>query len=150
MTDKEAFLKAQKYCVYRERCHKEVRDKLCEWGILPEVSENIIAGLITANFINEERFARAYAGGKFRIKKWGRIKIKKKLQSKNISKYCIKMGLEEIDENDYLKSLKYIIEKKVRSLDIADKYIKNDKIAKYAISKGFEPELVWDILKDKK
>ncbi len=80
---KKALLKAQKYCAYQERCQQEVREKLYEWGVLPEVLENTIAELIIANFINEERFAKVYAGGKFRIKKWGRIKIKVKLQSKN-------------------------------------------------------------------
>ena len=144
---KKALLKAQKYCVYQERCHEEVREKLYEWRVLPEVLENTIAELITSNFINEERFAKVYAGGKFRIKKWGRIKIEGKLRSKNISVYCIKKGLEEIDEEDYLKTLREVIEKKAQNLDERDDYLRKNKIARYAIRKGFEQGLVWEVLK---
>ena len=144
---KKALLKAQKYCAYQERCHQEVREKLYEWRVLPEVLENTIAELIIANFINEERFAKVYAGGKFRIKKWGRIKIEGKLRSKNISVYCIKKGLAEIDEEDYLKTLREIIEKKARNLDEKNDYLRKNKIARYAIRKGFEPGLVWEVLK---
>ena len=145
---KKALLKAQKYCAYQERCHQEVREKLYEWRVLPEVLENTIAELIIANFINEERFAKVYAGGKFRIKKWGRIKIEGKLRSKNISVYCIKKGLAEIDEEDYLKTLREIIEKKARNLDEKNDYLRKNKIARYAIRKGFEPGLVWEVLKE--
>lgn len=144
---KKALLKAQKYCAYQERCQQEVREKLYEWGVLPKVLENVIAELIIANFINEERFAKIYAGGKFRIKKWGRIKIAVKLQSKNISEYCIKKGLEEIDEEDYLETLREVIEKKARILDEKNDYLRKNKIARYAIRKGFEPGLVWEVLK---
>ena len=144
---KKALLKAQKYCAYQERCHQEVREKLYEWRVLPEVLENTIAELITSNFINEERFAKVYAGGKFRIKKWGRIKIEGKLRSKNISVYCIKKGLEEIDEEDYLKTLREVIEKKARNLDEKNDYLRKNKIARYAIRKGFEQGLVWEVLK---
>ena len=144
---KKALLKAQKYCAYQERCHQEVREKLYEWRVLPEVLENTIAELITSNFINEERFAKVYAGGKFRIKKWGRIKIEGKLRSKNISVYCIKKGLEEIDEEDYLKTLREVIEKKARNLDERDDYLRKNKIVRYAIRKGFEQGLVWEVLK---
>ena len=144
---KKALLKAQKYCAYQERCQQEVREKLYEWRVLPEVLENTIAELITSNFINEERFAKVYAGGKFRIKKWGRIKIEGKLRSKNISVYCIKKGLAEIDEEDYLKTLREIIEKKARNLDEKNDYLRKNKIARYAIRKGFEPGLVWEVLK---
>ena len=145
---KKALLKAQKYCAYQERCHQEVREKLYEWRVLPEVLENTIAELIIANFINEERFAKVYAGGKFRIKKWGRIKIEGKLRSKNISVYCIKKGLAEIDEEDYLKTLREIIEKKARNLDEKNDYLRKNKIARYAVRKGFELGLVWEVLKE--
>lgn len=144
---KKALLKAQKYCAYQERCQQEVRERLYKWGVLPEVLENTIAELITANFINEERFAKVYAGGKFRIKKWGRIKIAVKLQSKNISEYCINKGLEEIDDEDYMVTLKEVIEKKARNLNEKNDYLRKNKIARCAIRKGFESELVWEVLK---
>lgn len=146
-TPKEALCKARKYCVYRERCQKEMRNKLYEWGLTPNGVESIIAELIIENFINEERYAKMFAGGKFRIKKWGRIKIRNKLQAKNISEYCIKKGLEEMEDEDYLKTLKELIEKKARLVNETDEYIKRDKIAKYVINKGFEPEMAWKVLK---
>ncbi len=74
-TQKQALIKAESYCAYQERCQQEVRDKLYSWGLHEVQVENVIAELIASNFINEERFAKAYAGGKFRIKKWGRVKI---------------------------------------------------------------------------
>ena len=114
---------------------------------MSETIESTIAELIIANFVNEERFAKTYAGGKFRIKKWGRIKIEGKLRSKNISVYCIKKGLAEIDEEDYLETLREIIEKKARNLDEKNDYLRKNKIARYAIRKGFEPGLVWGTLK---
>ena len=92
----KALVKAQRYCAYQERCQQEVRARLYEWGLYSRVVESIIAELITNNFINEERFSKVYAGGKFRIKKWGRIKIRQKLREKNITKYCIEKGFEEI------------------------------------------------------
>src|SRR5688500_741234 len=102
---KQALIKARNYCAYQERCQQEVRDKLYEWGLWPEAVENIIVELITDNFLNEERFATTFAGGKFRIKKWGRVKIKLELKKRKISEYCIKQAMKEIDEKDYLKTL---------------------------------------------
>ncbi|MFH1321626.1 MAG: regulatory protein RecX [Bacteroidota bacterium] len=145
-TPKKALSKAREYCAYSERCQQEMRNKLYEWGLIPDVVESIIAELIIENFINEERYAKMFAGGKFRIKKWGRIKIRQKLQAKNISEYCIRKGFDEIDEADYMKTLKEISEKKARLVNETDEYIKRDKIAKYIINKGFEPEIVWKVL----
>ena len=97
-TQKQALIKAESYCAYQERCQQEVRDKLYSWGLHEVQVENVIADLIASNFINEERFAKAYAGGKFRIKKWGRVKISIELKRRKISTYCIKKGLAEIEE----------------------------------------------------
>ena len=143
---KKAILKAQRYCAYQERCQQEVREKLYEWGVLPDVLENTIADLISENFINEERFARVFAGGKFRIKKWGRIKIKGKLKSKNLSDYCIRKGLEEIDEKDYMETLRGVMGKKAQNTNDKDEHIRKNRIARHAIRKGFEPVMVWEVL----
>ena len=97
--------------------------------------------------MNEERFAKAYAGGKFRIKKWGRIKIVHALESKGLTKNCIKIGLREIDEADYLRVLHETIDTKLKELAEPNPFIAKDKVSKYAIQKGFEPELVWASLK---
>ena len=148
LTPNQATIKAQLSCAYQERCQQEMRDKLFEWGLYSNDVENIIANLISDNFLNEERFAKAYAGGKFRIKKWGRIKIKIELKKRKISDYCIRKGLSEIEEADYLKTLKEIIIKKRKETPKGKIQIRNYKAAQYAISRGFEGDLVWDIIKE--
>lgn len=148
-TPAQAFLKAQLYCAYQERCQQEMRDKLYEWGLYPDAVENLIAQLITENFLNEERFAKAYAGGKFRIKKWGRIKIKLELKKRHISDYCIRKGMQEIDEDDYIKTLQQLIEKKLKETKDRNPLVKNAKVARYVASRGFEQDLIWDILNNR-
>ena len=143
----QALAKAQAYCAYQERSQQEVRDKLYEWGLWKDAVESIIAELITNNFINEERFAKAYAGGKFRMKKWGRIKIKIELKRKGLTDYCIRKGLQEIDEDEYIEALKKVIEEKSAKTKDRNPLKRNYTIAKYAISRGFESNLVWEVLK---
>ncbi len=143
---KTAFIKSQQYCVYQERSQQEVRDKLYEWGLHKEDVENIIVDLIGENFINEERFAIAFASGKFRIKKWGKVKIKNELKAHKVSIYCIKKALASIDDTDYLKTLKDIISKKRKLIKEKNKYKMYAKIANYAISRGFETDLVKELL----
>lgn len=147
-TPAQAFLKAQLFCAYQERYQQEVRDKLYEWGLYPDAVENVIAQLITDNFLNEERFAKAYAGGKFRIKKWGRIKIKLELKKRHISDYCIRQGMKEIDDDAYSKTLKHLVEKKQSETKDKNPLVKNAKVVRYIASRGFEQELIWDILKE--
>jgi regulatory protein len=143
----EAFLKAQRWCVYQERCQQEVRDKLYEWGLHLDAVENIIANLISDNYLNEERFAKAYAGGKFRIKKWGKTKIKIELRKRKISDYCIKKAMQEIKEDEYTNTLKQILTKKLKEIKGGKLQVRNYKAAQYAISRGFESDLVWDIVR---
>jgi regulatory protein len=147
LTPNQALTKAQLSCAYQERCQQEMREKLYEWGLYSNDVENIIANLVTDNYLNEERFAKAYAGGKFRIKKWGRVKIKLELKKRKISDYCIKKGMQEIDDSDYIKTLKEIIAKKSKEIKGGKVQVRNYKIAQYAYSRGFESDLVWDILK---
>jgi regulatory protein len=148
LTPNQATIKAQLSCAYQERCQQEMRDKLYEWGLHSNEVENIIANLISDNFLNEERFAKAYAGGKFRIKKWGRIKIKIELKKRKISDYCIRKGMQEIDETDYQNTLKEILRKKLKENSKGKLQIRNYKAVQYAISRGFESDLVWDTIKD--
>lgn len=144
----EAFLKIRHYCAYQERAHKEVRQKLFEYGLHTNEVDEILSRLITDGFLNEERFARAFAGGKFRIKKWGRMKILNELQGLGLTEKCIRSGLREIDEKDYRKTLMQLIQKKMPSLKEGNLYKKRDKVARYAIAKGFEPDMVWEMLKE--
>ena len=158
-TVSQALVKARQTCAYQERCHKEMRNKLYEWGLYQEEVENIISTLITENFLNEERFAKTYAGGKFRIKKWGKIKIKQELKKREISDYCIKKAMLEINDKDYIRTLSELITKKTllasggikRNKKQSDEKfnLDNYKLASYAASKGFEQDLIWDILKNK-
>jgi regulatory protein len=149
---KVALRKAESYCAYQERAQQEVRDKLYEWGLWPEAVEDIITKLITSNFVNEERFAKAFAGGKFRIKHWGRVKIKIELKKRKISDYCIKSAMKEIDDKEYIKALNKIIESQKEKLGkkklkgrFAKEIIKQ-KIVQYCLSRGFERDIVIDEL----
>lgn len=137
-----------KYCAYQERCHQEVRDKLYGFGILPDEVELIIYELIQQNFLNEERFSIAFARGKFLYKKWGRNKLKRELKRRKISDYCINKGLSEIDSQQYESVLVDILRKKINSLNSIKGYQKNYKAAQFAIGKGFESEIVWELLKE--
>ena len=148
--DKKAVLrKAQSYCIYQERSKKEVLDKLYQWHVEPEDAESIITQLITDDFINEKHFAIHYSSGKFRIKKWGKEKIKFELNKKGITNDYINNALSEIDEKEYLQTLEEIITKKIKTIKDTDSYTIKAKIANYAISKGFEFDFVWNILKNK-
>ncbi len=140
-------LKAAGFCAYQERSHKEVLERLSEWGIWGIDAQEILLTLIEQNYVNEERFAMAFAGGKFRVKHWGRVKIKQGLKLHDVSTYCMNKALTQFDEEEYLGTLSVLIEKKWAETKDTNTYQKKSKVAKYAIGKGFEQELVWDILK---
>ncbi len=143
----EAKQKIYRYCAYQERSHKEVRDKLYEYGLYRDEVEELLAALITEGFLNEERFAKAFAGGKFRMQRWGRIKILNELEARGLTSNCIKIGMKEIEDADYIKTLREILERKLNQLDEENAFVKRDKHARYAIQKGFEPDLVWPEVK---
>ena len=143
----EAKQKIYRYCAYQERSHKEVRDKLYEYGLYRDEVEEVLAALITEGFLNEERFAKAFAGGKFRMQRWGRIKILNELEARGLTSNCIKIGMKEIEDADYIKTLREILERKLNQLDEENAFVKRDKLARYAIQKGFEPDLVWPEVK---
>jgi regulatory protein len=146
MTFENALEQLTYYCTYRERCHSEVKSKLLEIGARGNIVEEVIAQLITENLLNEERFAKAFAGGKFRVNHWGRIKIKQALHQKRVSDYCIKKGLQEIDEEDYENKLRQLAEKKYDSLK-KEQYLKRKfKTQQYLMQKGFEPDIVKQIV----
>lgn len=150
-SEKEAYVKISSWCAYQERSQQEVRNKLYEFGLKNDVIEEIIFQLIQENFLNEERFAKAFAGGKFRIKRWGRIKIIEGLKQKDVSKNCISIGLEEIPDEDYVATLVYLLEKNMEKFrGEKNTYVKKKKVADSVIRKGFEVDLVWDQLKNLK
>ena len=138
--------KAQAFCSYQERYQQEVRNKLYLWGLWKNEVELIIAELVSTNFINEQRYATTFAGGKFRIKKWGRLKIKAELKKRNIADYCIKIALQEINEVDNAKTINKIISEKAKTIKATDIFTRKHKIAAYLMSRGFESERVWELI----
>ncbi len=142
-----ALAKAEHYCAYQERAQQEVRDKLYEWGLWPEAVENIIVQLIGDNFLNEERFAKAYVLGKFRQKGWGKAKIKQGLKFKKVPDVLIKKALQQIDGDDYEKMLTAIFAKKLRLINEKDPFKRRYKLQQYALSRGYENDIVLDVLK---
>lgn len=148
LTPKQALAKARNLCAKQERSHKEIRDKLYTWGLFSTEVENIIATLITEGFLNELRFAQLYAGGKFRIKKWGKAKIINGLKQHQISTYCIQKAMHEIEDNTYQKTITDLIHKKLKNAKHYSTFEAKGKIAKYLIQKGFEAQLVWEIINE--
>ena len=144
--NKEALIKAANFCAYQERTQKEVRNKLYELEVIGDEAEVIITWLIENNYLNEERFARLFAGSKFRQKKWGRIKIRQELKIRGVSDYCLKAGMSEINEDDYMVTLQEIIEKKSKDIKESNKLIIKQKLVKFALSRGFENDLVFDVV----
>ena len=147
ITPEQAKQKALRYCAYQERSHQEVKNKLYELGLRSSEVDEMLSYLITEGFLNEERFAKSFVGGKFRVKKWGRIKIVHALESKGLTKNCIRIGLREIDEADYQSTLEELLKSKISELSESNAFIARDKASKYAIQKGYEPDLVWSTLK---
>jgi regulatory protein len=142
---KVAKLKAGNYCAYQERTQQEVRDKLYNLGLYSNEVEQILTELILEDFINEERFARTYARGKFNLKRWGKVKIIYELKRKKISPYCIKKALEEIEDNEYNRVLNHLLVQKLSGITGED-FIKRNKTARFLINRGFESEKVWELL----
>ena len=147
LTPQQALLKLAHYCAYQERCHLEVKNKLADYGVYFHDAEQVIAELIVQNYLNEERFAIAFAGGKFRVKKWGRNKIKQELKLKKVSDYCIQQGLKEIDNEQYIQVLEKEAFQKYKASKDKNFLVKANKTAQYLISRGFETDLVWDVVK---
>lgn len=142
-----ALIKAESWCAYQERAQQEVRDKLYEYGLHQNDVEELITELIVTNFLNEERFAMAYVSGKVNIKKWGRIKIKQGLKFKKVPDKLIQKALNSIDGDKYLANLLATAEKKNKVLNEKDPIKKKYKLITYLQTKGFEKDLIFDVLK---
>ena len=149
LTPNQALPKIKQYCAYQERSHSEVKDKLYNYGISKNDIDDILSKLIEDNYLNEERFAIHFAGGKFRIKQWGKVKIKYQLKQKQVSDYCIKKALAAIDTADYKKTLYKLADAKIATLK-AEKniFIKKRKLQDHLIQKGYELDLIKVIVND--
>jgi len=145
----EAKGKLEHYCAYQERCHKEVQQKLYEMRMIPEAIDDIIHHLLQHNFLNESRFAQAFARGKFRSKKWGKQRIVRELKFRQISQYNIKLALKEIPEDEYLATFDILAEKRFLQLEKeSDLQKKRKKFADYLFYRGWESELVWEKVRE--
>lgn len=142
LTPEQALQKLKHYCAYQERSHSEVRDKLFNLGVWKKDHDAIIATLIEENYLNEERFAIAFAGGKFRMKQWGRVRIKYELKQRQVSDYSIRKALRQIEEPVYLQTLQQLATSKYALLKGDQYLVRKKKTSDYLIQKGYEPELV--------
>ena len=138
--------KLRKYCAYQERSHHDVVQKMWDLKIPQDWRDEMVLALIQENFLNEERFARTYARGKFNIKKWGRIKIIQGLKQHDVSKKCIAIALTEIDDEKYLDVLRETVELKRSKLKEKNPWKRRSAIYRFATQRGFEPSLVNQIL----
>ncbi len=146
-TPDQSLGKIKQYCAYQERCHSEVKTKLYSFGLNKDEVEEIVYLLITENYLNEERFAIMYAGGKFRMRQWGKNKITQSLKFKQISDYCIKKALKEINEQDYQKTFFKLADQKLKSLKSEKNiFIKKRKLQDFLIRKGYEFHLIREVI----
>lgn len=145
--DNELLLKAERFCAYRERCGYEVRKKLDELGAEKNQADKIIASLVENAYLSDERFAKLFVSGKFRIKRWGKNKLRAELKMKKLPDPLIYKALDSIDEEEYLKTIEHLIAKKSKEVKSKNAKDKTRKVAMYLFSKGFESDIVWKALK---
>lgn len=143
-TVKEALQAVSRYCVYQDRCHQEVEQKLKSMNMIPEARAQIISELIKDDFLNEERFAMNFVRGKFNQKGWGKIKIKQELKRRRISDYLLQKALAQFDDNEYYNKLHALAVKKFKQLDKSDIWKSKSKLKNYLIYKGYETGLIID------
>lgn len=143
----ELLQKAERFCAYRERCSYEIKQKLRELGVDPDQTEKIMTSLTEDEYFSDERFARLFVSGKFRIKRWGKNKLRAELKMKKLPDPFIYNALDSIDEEEYLKTIEHLIAKKSKEVKSKNAKDKTKKIAMYLFSKGFESDLVWKALK---
>ena len=140
--------KLERYCVYQDRCHKEIETKLKEFVLIEEAKNQIILHLLEHNFLNEERFSKSFARGKFKIKNWGKQRIIRELKFRDISEYNIKTALKEIDEQEYLSTIYTIADKRNTFINEPDFYKRKKKLIDFLIRKGYEFELIFETVKN--
>lgn len=147
LTKEQAFQKLKHYCGYQERSHIEVKEKLYSFKLRKTEVEELISKLIEEDYLNEVRYAEHFARGKFRIKQWGRVKIKYELQQKRVSEYCIKNAMKVIDEDAYLKILQKLFDAKLKTLKSeTNHFTRKRKLQDYLLQKGYEYNLIHQLL----
>ncbi|MDP4600953.1 MAG: RecX family transcriptional regulator [Polaribacter sp.] len=147
-TVQEIQQKIAQYCVYQDRCHKEVEEKIKSFDLIPEAREMILLNLMKDNFLNEERFAKSFARGKFRIKHWGKNRIVNELKMRDISPYNIKTALKEIDDKEYINTIYKITENRNNVISETNHYKRKKKLIDFLLRKGFETDLIFKTIDD--
>ncbi len=140
--------KLEQYCVYQDRCHKEVEQKMWEYSLIPEAKEMILLSLMQDDFLNEERFAKSFARGKFRIKSWGKNRIIRELKFRDISAYNLKTALKEINEEEYIETIYRITENRNAVISEPNIYKRKQKLIGFLQRKGFENDLIFKTIND--
>lgn len=142
--DTQLKIKIANFCVYQERTQAEVRSKLASWGVWGDEAEELISFLITENYLNEERFAKIYAGSKFRVNRWGRRKILAALKAKGLSSYCVQVGMKEINPDDYWDALVNELGKRSKENTLSEK----QRVFRALLAKGYESDLIGEAWKE--
>ena len=150
LSKEQALQKLKHYCGYQERSHSEVKEKLYSLGVWKKDHDEILAALIEENYLNEERFALTFARGKFRLKQWGRVKIKYELKQRQVSEYSIKKALKQIEEDEYMASLKKLANDRFASLKGEQYLVRKKKTIDYLMQKGYEPGLIQLVITEQK
>jgi regulatory protein len=148
LTKEQSLEKIKNYCSYQERCHKEVKERLYSYGLRKTEVDEIMVNIIENNYLNEERFAIQFAGGKFRMKHWGRKKIEYELQQKGVSTFIIKLALKEIEQPSYLSTLQKLATNKWNLLAGERVLTRQTKTYAYLLQKGFEPALINEVISE--
>jgi regulatory protein len=139
--------KLEQFCLFRDRTRKEVLDRMGTYDLPEEWQEDVLNDLENRDLVNEGRFAREFAVGKHRSRKWGRIKIQYELRSKGMDPPTIRMGLESIDQDEYVSTLGQLLEQKSLETKAKNEFERNKKLAQKLIRKGYESDLVWDLIR---
>lgn len=139
----EALDKLRNYCAYQERCHKDVKDKLCTMGMIAQAIDQIVGTLVSEDYLNESRFAQQFASGKFSIKHWGKMRIKRELKMRGVSEYDINKAIKTITADAYLEKLYALSDKRWQQLDGYGKQVKRQKLFQYLAYRGWETELIY-------
>jgi regulatory protein len=143
LSPEQALQKARHYCGYQERCHQEVKEKLYSFGLRRQDVDMAIASLIEENYLNEQRFAIQFAGGHFRMKQWGRIKIRYELKQRQVSEYNIKIAMATIPEEDYAQTLTRLADRKMETLQTeSNLFVRKKKLHDYLLNRGYEQDLI--------
>ncbi len=148
LSREEALQKARHYCGYQFRCHQEVKEKLYSFGLRRQDVEEALATLVEEDYLNEERFAVQFAGGHFRLKQWGKVKIRHELKQRQVGDYCIKRALAAIEEDDYLKTLGKLATSKWETLKDEPIFARRAKLQEYLMRKGYEQDVIQRVISD--